>query len=89
MLKCENCLQGTSDEACEACRRMQQEGEWLWEIDNGHRICRCPKCGFGNILGLYVYRNPYRYCAGCGARMILGEQLSFDQMMEGQEENDG
>ena len=74
---CSECLEGTSAEACSACRRMQKEGRWTWEIDNGHRICRCPVCGFGNLIGLYTYNNPYRYCGSCGARMIDGIQMDM------------
>lgn len=79
MLNCKDCIQGTGPKVCEACREMQQEGRWLWEIDNGHRICRCPECGFGNIIHAYTYRNPFRYCAGCGKQMIFGEQLGMWQ----------
>ena len=76
-MRCKNCVEGTSTAACDACRKTQEEGRWLWELDNGQRFCRCPVCGFRNRLGLYVYRNPFRYCAGCGTQMIAREQLSL------------
>jgi DNA-directed RNA polymerase subunit RPC12/RpoP len=61
---------------------MQHTGRWLWELDNGQRICRCPDCGFGNLIGLYRYRNPYNYCASCGHLMIPQEQTrTVDETM--------
>ena len=61
---------------------MQKEGRWKWEVDNGQRICRCPECGFGNLIGAYVYENPYKYCASCGSRMIPGKQVSLFELLE-------
>lgn len=77
-MRCSECLEGTSERACQACREMQHTGRWLWELDNGQRICRCPDCGFGNLIGLYKYRNPYNYCASCGHLMIPQEQTRME-----------
>lgn len=79
-MNCNKCLQGTSEKACRACREMQQEGSWVWEIDNGQRIVRCPECGFSQLISSYTYRNPYRYCAGCGKKMISSEQTKLEEI---------
>jgi hypothetical protein len=65
-------------EICTACKEMQQNGEWIWEIDNGQRVCRCPDCGFGNILSLWAYKNPFNYCGGCGKHLSTFEQTKLD-----------
>jgi len=81
-MNCSECHCGISKTICNACRMMQHEGRWKWEIDTGQRLCRCPDCGFGNFLSLYAYKNPFRYCAGCGHQMIAGEQMSIDDILE-------
>lgn len=63
---------------CNACKRMQAEGLWKWEIDNGNRVIRCSKCDRGMAFGYYFYTNPYRFCPYCGERMILGEQIKME-----------
>lgn len=75
-MKCKNCNfeHHERKEICDACKKMQAQGRWEWEIDNGQRICRCPRCGFGNILSSYAYSNPYRFCPSCGTRMIDEEE---------------
>ena len=68
-MKCSQCNNKFAA-VCEECKKMQKEGSWKWEIDNGTRIIRCPVCGFGQMLGAYQYTNPYKYCASCGRKMI-------------------
>ena len=77
MLNCKDCIEGTSERACTACRKMQNEGRWMWELDNGQRFMRCPECGFANRLGGYVYENHFNFCAGCGQRMRTFEQTEM------------
>ena len=77
-MRCADCLQGTSAAACAACREMQAEGDWRWEIDNGQRMIRCPDCDFGLLIGYYVYKNPYRYCPGCGRLNLKQRQMAME-----------
>ena len=76
-MNCNDCCDGTSKEACEACKRMQAEGDWIWYIDVGSRHVRCPYCGSGYLVGAYKYKNNYRFCAYCGKQLIKGEQVSM------------
>ena len=76
-MKCSDCLDGNHSLICEACKRMQNEGRWQWEIDTGCRIIRCPDCGGGMRFGMYRYENPFRFCPYCGHQMIQGEQISM------------
>ena len=76
-MKCADCIEGTSKEACEACRQMQQEGEWIWYIDVGSRHIRCPYCGSGERVGCYVYENRRRFCSYCGKQLIKVQQMSM------------
>lgn len=76
-MRCADCCDGTSKAACEACRRMQAEGEWLWEIDEGNRKIRCPYCGGGEDVGPWVYENRRRFCSYCGKELIHGKQVSM------------
>ena len=84
-MRCKECISPKTDAICDGCRKMQAESRWNWEIDNGQRICRCPECGRGNLIGVWQYSNPYRYCPWCGEKMYLGEQMSLLDT----EENDG
>ena len=77
-MRCADCNQGTSEAACEACRRMQTEGDWIWEIDNGQRMIRCPDCGFGNLIGWYTYKLQYRFCPSCGRQNVRHEQTMME-----------
>lgn len=79
-VNCKECLHHWDEKKvmCEACKRMQAEGRWKWEIDNGHRVIRCPKCGGGMVFGYYFYENPYRYCPYCGEPMITHKQIKLD-----------
>ena len=76
-MNCNDCLDGTSQAACDACRRMQAEGQWIWEIDNGCRMIRCPYCDHGFTIGAYFYENWHRFCSYCGKQLIEGEQISM------------
>ena len=76
-MNCSMCLDGRSKEACEACKRMQAESDWKWEIDNGCRLIRCPYCDHALVLGAYVYKNWHRFCSYCGKQLIRGEQIGL------------
>ena len=79
-MNCDNCMDGhykTDKATCEACKRMQAEGDWEWYIDVGSRHIRCPYCGHGLLIGAYKYNNPHRFCSHCGKQMIKGEQIDF------------
>ena len=86
MMRCNDCLSPHTPEMCGACRQMREESLWNWELDNGQRICRCPECGRGNLIGVYHYHNPYRYCPWCGEKMYLGEQMSMEGLLTNEEE---
>ena len=80
-MKCSDCLKYNRNDSkvfCEICRENQQCGDWIWYIDNGHRHVRCPACGFGLPIDFYAYKNPYKFCPGCGRRNLLGEQTKMD-----------
>lgn len=77
MMDCKFCVSPKTEMRCEPFVQMQRSGRWQWEIDNGQRICRCPECGFGNLIGVYADHNPYRYCPSCGKQMVFGEQTMF------------
>jgi len=77
-VNCSDCGAPHTKKMCDACRRMQLESRWDWEIDNGNRICRCPECGSGNVVGAYAYNLQFRYCTWCGEKMVTGEQLRID-----------
>ena len=71
-MRCTDCAAKDREqpEICEACRRMQRESLWQWEIDTGHRFVRCPKCQHALSVSLWCYELPYRYCAWCGEKMV-------------------
>ena len=76
-MNCKECYQHGRPDVCSACKRMQQESRWLWEIDVGNRVIRCPDCGGGLSFPAYGYKMNYRYCPYCGHQMVMGEQLSM------------
>ena len=43
-MNCAECMD-RSDTMCHHCKQMQSVSEWQYELDNGHRMCKCPKCG--------------------------------------------
>ena len=49
------------------CRIAERIVDW----DTGEADCQCTECGFSADPGDWVER--YRYCPGCGARVMLGE----------------
>lgn len=79
-MNCKECLayHREQPEICEACRKMQLESNWNWEIDTGNRFVRCPDCKHALSIGLWCYKLPYRYCAWCGKKMAIGEQIMMD-----------
>ena len=77
-MNCKECLDKTSETVCHCCKQMQSASEWLYEIDNGTRMCKCPDCGGRMLLGVYTYWNPYKFCPYCGRKNIIGEQISID-----------
>ena len=79
-MKCTDCIAygRKQPEICAACRRMQEESDWLWEIDTGNRMLRCPNCDHGFPFHLWWYSNPYRFCPWCGKRRVQGEQLEME-----------
>lgn len=79
-MKCSNCLgsSGGSTRVCDACRAMQAEGDWNWELDNGNRRVRCPDCGRALPISPYEYEMPYRFCPWCGKRRVRGEQMRME-----------
>ncbi len=48
------------------------KNEWQYDEDNGHVMCRCPKCEGRLIIDAYTYFNPYRYCPYCGMELAEG-----------------
>ena len=46
--------------------------EWQYDEDTGSVMCRCPICGGRLTIGLYTYRNPYKFCPYCGERLAEG-----------------
>ena len=77
-MKCSDCIdRDRHASTCPACRRMQAEGRWTWELDNGCRRMRCPDCGRGMELPAYLDENPYRFCPYCGHQMIQCKQVSM------------
>ena len=79
-MNCSECNEPHTKKMCDACQRMQSESRWNWEIDNGQRICRCPECGYGNLVGLYTYELRFRYCSWCGAKMVVGKQMRIEDL---------
>ena len=77
-LNCKDCHHNGYTVMCDACKKMQTEGRWLWEIDTGNRLIRCPDCGGGMSFNGYRYSNPYKFCPYCGHQMILGEQIKME-----------
>lgn len=81
-MNCADCIayhrRKEQPEICTACRRMQAESDWKWEIDTGNRILRCPDCGHALTFGLWWYSNPYRYCPWCGKRRVQAEQMEME-----------
>lgn len=65
---------------CEDCERMQKAGDWLWEIDNGMRMAKCPGCGGRMTIDIYAYWNPYRFCPYCGRLNQQQETLHLAAM---------
>ena len=78
VMNCKECYLRDRKTHCESCKRMQAEGGWLWEIDNGNRIIRCPYCGHGFPISAFAYENWHRYCAYCGKQLIHGEQIKME-----------
>ena len=78
MINCELCIDKTSDEVCHNCRQMRSFGEWIYELDNGTRMCKCPECGRRMMIGLYRYSNPYKFCPYCGRKNIKHEQITWE-----------
>ena len=76
MLNCNDC----NDRACSTCKQMQTESDWLYEIDTGSRMCKCPQCGGRMWIGAFTYKNPYKYCPYCGRKNIKHEQISIIEM---------
>lgn len=85
-MNCKDCCVNERTDICEACKRMQAEGEWKWEIDTGNRMIRCPYCDHGFPIGFYEYKNWHRFCSYCGKQLIKGEQTS---MFDGEAKADG
>lgn len=79
-MKCTDCRAHDREqpEICQACKKMQAETEWNWEIDTGVRYVRCPDCKHAFSLSLWCYSMPYRFCAWCGKKMIVSEQQSME-----------
>jgi len=73
-MNCKQCLD-KSQAMCPNCKQMQATGEWEYELDNGHRMCKCPDCGGRMFIGVYSYWNPYKFCPYCGRKNIKGEQI--------------
>lgn len=46
---------------------------WLYDEDSGSVMCRCPECEGRLPIGIYTYRNPYRFCPYCGEKLAEGE----------------
>lgn len=78
-MNCKNCIEGIHPRMCEACKKMQQEGAWIWYLDNGCRHLRCPKCDGSMVFPAYAYHNNYKFCPYCGIKLITGEQMSLFQ----------
>lgn len=77
-MRCNDCIWFYNhDKTCSACRQMQAEGSWVWEIDNGNRLIRCPDCGGAMVFPDYQDKNHYRFCPYCGKQRIQGEQISM------------
>lgn len=77
-MQCRDCLDGHYGEdkkTCEYCKRMQKGGDWIWEIDNGSRMVKCPDCEGRLRIGPYIYENPYRFCPYCGRANIVQNVL--------------
>ena len=80
-MNCRECYHRGYQAMCDACKRMQKEGRWKWEIDTGNRVIRCPDCGGGLSFPAYRYKNDYRFCPYCGKQMIAGTQTTlFDEV---------
>ena len=77
-MNCKECCHNGYKAMCDACKHMQKEGRWKWEIDNGNRVIRCPDCGGGMIFGAYRYTNPFMFCPYCGHQMITHKQMELD-----------
>lgn len=79
-MNCKECYhfdrRGTKFDYCADCEASQAEGEWIWEIDTGTRLIKCPKCGGRLSLGHYQTRNNYSFCPYCG-KDNRKQQLSF------------
>lgn len=76
-MNCNECAARERKTICEACRKMQQESTWKWEIDTGNRLIRCPDCGKALSFPFFGYSNPYNFCPYCGKRRITHEQISL------------
>ena len=76
-MNCNECAARERKPICEACRKMQQESTWKWEIDTGNRMIRCPYCDHGFPIPAFTYTNWHRFCSYCGKQLIKGEQISM------------
>lgn len=46
---------------------------WSYEEDTGEVFCCCPVCSGRLHIGVYTYRNPYKYCPYCGTKLEEGK----------------
>ena len=75
-MNCANCID-KSETVCHHCKQMQNASEWIYELDNGSRMCKCPECEGRMYIGPYAYANPYKFCPYCGRKNVVGEQMTL------------
>lgn len=76
-MNCNLCIE-KSEALCYHCRQMQKSDEWIYVLDEGQRMCKCPDCGGRMYLGIYRYANPYKFCPYCGRRNKPNEQIALE-----------
>jgi DNA-directed RNA polymerase subunit RPC12/RpoP len=76
-MNCSLCIE-KSGSMCYHCKQMQTASDWLYELDEGQRMCKCPDCGRRMYIGPYQYANPYKFCPYCGRKNVHGEQMTLD-----------
>ena len=58
---------------------------WQYEEDNGHLMCKCPKCEGRMILHIWTYHNPYSFCPYCATPLDEGEMAKAYKRVYGGE----
>ncbi|MBQ1293960.1 MAG: hypothetical protein IIY21_07960 [Clostridiales bacterium] len=76
-MNCELCIAPKSDRLCHCCKEMQTTSDWIYELDNGTRMCKCPSCEGRMFIHSYQYSNPYKFCPYCGRKNVFGEQMTM------------